>query len=537
MTSLVVACPLCSAPLAIPREIAGQAITCPVCSNPIRLPALPDEPAPAAIPAVVAKAPVQHGRRSTRPAGLPLAVLGMWAAILGLVAVAVVMLWRERAAQIAQMHATHQAPPVRAPQVGKRSAQKPTVTTKTPVEATPSQASVPKTPSKPPPTAAPREPGVSPKKQSTPNAAPPPATALAPPSQPPSNVWELPPLAAFSPYVLESFPQDSPATIELSLTSSAADLPAGSAIEIQPQAESGSWTVAYAPDSAPTAGRVALATLSHEGRDLQFTWLQPFANAELRRQLANCQLMLCQGEITRLIQLRARNVQNRLLLDLSDDRQTVEFALPDLPKLANLRLQVHSLSGFPGGTSIRGGIKSLAIGKSAVIEFAETPGAEIELRFFKPSGSDNVVLRAEPVFMENRARESELSLKNLDEAQKRIKKARDRDTENLQKAQTNRDAARRTVDQLRAKPPMNAVERQIYGPAMRAALDRLEDQEGRLRTLTAQIARADARLQAVPKLRSFIQSIHNRAAISYRLVAECGERDLVLVDATEPPPR
>src|SRR5688572_18668037 len=100
MSTFVVACPLCSAPLAVPRESAGQAITCPVCQNPIRLPALPDELTLPAIPAVVPKTIPPRGRKSTSPAGLPLGVIGIWGAILALVAIAAVMVWRERAAQL-----------------------------------------------------------------------------------------------------------------------------------------------------------------------------------------------------------------------------------------------------------------------------------------------------------------------------------------------------------------------------------------------------------------------------------------------------
>jgi hypothetical protein len=52
--------------------------------------------------------------------------------------------------------------------------------------------------------------------------------------------------------------------------------------------------------------------------------------------------------------------------------------------------------------------------------------------------------------------------------------------------------------------------------------------------LQKQIAESEARLGVVPKIRSFLESIHQKAQIKFVVTAESGDRDLVLIDATGP---
>ena len=198
-------------------------------------------------------------------------------------------------------------------------------------------------------------------------------------------------------------------------------------------------------------------------------------------------------------------------LDLSDDRQSLEFPLADLPKQANLRLEIQGLAGFPGGTSIRGDVKSLTVGKSAIVEFAEQPGAEIELRFFRPSAAGNLELRVEPVFKEKKVREFELSLKNLSEVATRVKRSLEEDRAKLKEAQANLVAVQRalsTITKNAPSPSATPIEKVTYGKALTAAVRRAESLEGTIRQTQERIMRSDERLKAVPKMQTFIQSIH-----------------------------
>ena len=49
--------------------------------------------------------------------------------------------------------------------------------------------------------------------------------------------------------------------------------------------------------------------------------------------------------------------------------------------------------------------------------------------------------------------------------------------------------------------------------------------------LQRQVAGLEARLSAVPKIRTFLESLHQKAVIEYVIYAECGEQDIVLLQA------
>jgi hypothetical protein len=535
MSSLVVACPLCAAPLAVPDSMAGEAIACPVCQGQIRLPDAPaknaaaEPSAPGDIPAVVTTTTSHRPRVPARSTGLPLGIILAWLATLGLVVLAGVMIWRERAARLTRASAVA-ARPV-AP-IGTEVKPEPQVKYK---EVPPPQTPPDKPAEEKPPPAAPQPPEVkpAPKPKPAPPQVRPTPVAPAVASQ---DVWPLPPLIASSPAVLETLAADPSESCELTLRSTAANLPAKAAIFAEAEGSS-AWTVWYVADLDAPEGKVPLATIRRAGRELTLAWMQPFADAGIRRQLVNCQVQWRDAASTRFIQFREKLSQSRLALDLTDDRQTLEFPLSDLPKPDHLRLEIRELARFPGGTTIRGDVKTLAVGKLAIVEFAEMPGAEIELWLLRQSASGNLVLRVEPVFKEKKIHEYALSLKNLSEVETKVKHSRDEDREKLSQAQANLQVARRNLATIEANPPPSEstpLQRNLYARARGTALSRIAEQDGKIRQLQEQIQRADARLQAVPKLRAFIQSSHGKASISYTLVAECGERDLVLVDGTRP---
>ena len=84
--------------------------------------------------------------------------------------------------------------------------------------------------------------------------------------------------------------------------------------------------------------------------------------------------------------------------------------IADPPKLDLLRLEITELDGFEGSPNVV--VKSLPLGKQTKIEFAEPPGAEIEVRFQKlPTG--NLAVRLEPLFREGESKEFDLTLPRL----------------------------------------------------------------------------------------------------------------------------
>jgi hypothetical protein len=55
-----------------------------------------------------------------------------------------------------------------------------------------------------------------------------------------------------------------------------------------------------------------------------------------------------------------------------------------------------------------------------------------------------------------------------------------------------------------------------------------------VKQLARRIPENEARLKAVPKMKRFLESLHQQCELRYALVAECGEHDLVLADGTQP---
>ena len=538
--STVIACPTCRTPLAAPPEMAGQTVACPRCQQMILLagPSKPVYPTMPAAPAAGPPArPAAAARSAPRAKPFPWPAVVSWAAMLACLIVPAVILWRLRAAHLANPPAAvaknrAESPPP--PPSSVRAAGVVTAPAATPLQPPPLTPRAPIGKSLPTQTALPHAPPAA-RVQPSPTApaAPSQATAPAPPHPAETlatlgEAWQLPALISTANEAMGKLAGPPTEPLMLALRSPAADLPPEAAIYAQAAGEPGVWSVLYVEDVSAPANPTPLATIRLEGEQLGFAWTSATENAELRRQVANCQLLVRCGPSVRLIQLRVPLAQAACKLDLSQDVQKLEFQLPDLPKTELVRLELTGLDDFPGGAQAKS--DSLAIGQETLIEFSEPAGAQIEIRFRQLTGGQ-LTVQLEPVFKENGSRTFDMTLPRLDAMEEGTTKALRADERDLPIQQNRLKAQQAALRKLQGAKPSNP----LLLPAWRGSI---QSQEGdikrtanRIVSLQKQIVAGQARLAAVPPIRSFLLSLHQRAAIRMRVVAECDDGQIVLVRA------
>jgi hypothetical protein len=341
------------------------------------------------------------------------------------------------------------------------------------------------------------------------------------------DAWRLPALISTTVEPLSSLTAEPTEPLNVSLSSTAAALGEQAALFVE-RGESGLWTVYYVADLQKPEVKTALGTLRFAGRQFSFAW-KSLELPELRRQVANCRLIVHHSSEQKAVQLRAVQQEGALKLDLEKAVQVRELTIADLPKLDLLRLEITELDGFEGSPNVV--VKSLPLGKQTMIEFTEPPGAEIEVRFQKlPTG--NLAVRLEPLFREGESKEFDLTLPRLKTMEEGVTRAL-RTAERELPAEKRELAAKETaLRRLRNSQPSNPLEIPAWKQAMNGMASDVDRTTRKVARLTSDIPVHKARLAAVPKIREFLTKMHQSATIRLRIVAECGEHDLVLIDAT-----
>lgn len=342
------------------------------------------------------------------------------------------------------------------------------------------------------------------------------------------DVWKLPSLVSAAEETLGSLASVPAEPITIAIRSMAATLPAQAAYYAEPAADNQSWQFQYLASIESSAERTPLGTLRLAGTIFKFAWL-PAADPALRRQLANCLLHVKCGEHARYVQVRPPYPRGPCVLDLATDKQTVEFELFDLPKAELMQLEVGELEGFPEGTTISD--NTIEIGKESKIKFTKPVGAEIGLKLFKPK-EGNLSLRLEPVFKENAATQFDLTLTRLDALAKNVNDRLAEAKRDLPAAERSHKSLVSQLNSLASRKPANIQQMAAYEQQATSLRSQIKRAASRIKHLQDEIPECEVRLAAVPEMRKFLESLHERAAIRYRLVADCGETDLVLVDGT-----
>jgi prefoldin subunit 5 len=255
----------------------------------------------------------------------------------------------------------------------------------------------------------------------------------------------------------------------------------------------------------------------------------------VRRQLANCLLEVKMGPESRVVQLRDPIRDPALLLNLEVDKQTREFELSDPPPQQKLQLRVTQLQNFAKQAKLCGQTDTATFTKPAVIEFEQLRGAEIEVRLFRNSTTGKLEVRSEPVFRERGEREFELTRKRLDALERSVQATLGKLQAESSSLQSGVASLRRNLQTLNANPPSNFYEAKKRTEQVREINASIAKSLGRIDDLQRQMPRLQARLAAVPQVREFIDSLHERAAIHFVVAAPCGNHQLILIDAQQPP--
>ena len=93
-------------------------------------------------------------------------------------------------------------------------------------------------------------------------------------------------------------------------------------------------------------------------------------------------------------------------------------------------------------------------------------------------------------------------------------------------------AKQKAYKNLYASQPSNPLQVPAWKQACNELAADIDRTSRKVARLTNDIPVHKARLDAVPKMRDFLAKMHQAATIRLRIVAECGEHDIVLVSAT-----
>jgi hypothetical protein len=345
----------------------------------------------------------------------------------------------------------------------------------------------------------------------------------------------IPPLISSEPAPLMKLAREPTEPLQVTVHSSAANLPANSSIVAEADPQGRGWILYFLNDAAAETGKITLAIIRREGLELSFAWTVPHTDSELRRQVANCIVEFADSKDSRLVQLREPVTLEPLVLDLEKDTQAIDIDVPDPPPASKLVFRIHELKGFARGGKLRGGATTFPITRPAIIEFDEVRGAEVELRLLRMATSGKFTLRVEPVFREGSNKEFDLTLPRLDKFKDALEASLAKAQAEIPVLQKNLSAAKTTLRNLQGRQSSNIQEEAVRRPQIVAAAALVDRTSQRIARLQKQAAESQARLAAVPEMRSFIQSLHKNATVKFAICADLGDKELLLVDAQSSP--
>ncbi len=319
-------------------------------------------------------------------------------------------------------------------------------------------------------------------------------------------------------------------SLEISLNAVAANIPAQAALLIEPDADGGArWKCSYMHDLNAAQDKRLLGELKHAGGELSFQWHSPIEDAEARKELANCLLRLTCGSISKTAFLRVPQEVPRLGMDLERDLAVHTLPALDPPKEESLRLEIVELIGFPGSASVRDAKQLLKLKERATIEFAQLPGAEIQLEFRRHPTSGNLEVVLRPEFRENAVEKFTMTLPRLVELKTDLEKLIPEHEATLVSLGND---ARAIDDELRRLGPRPGGPAFVAWQSKRTRLESaLSSCKSKASKLQRRLPELKARLAVAPKLEQFLRNMHEHASLKVKLLAECGEARLVVLDA------
>ncbi len=376
----------------------------------------------------------------------------------------------------------------------------------------------------PPPPATPSPPAATP---AIAEPAPPVAAAVATPIAPVARaagplVARLPVLISSEPAPLLPLSADLAGPLEIAIHSGAADIPAKSSIVAERATSQQEWTVTHIHEAESAATKEPLGIILRDPTQLVFAWKTPLADAPARRQLANCLLEIRHGSEPKFAQLRDVAKSQPLVLDFHRTSQTVEIDVDDLPAYGKIVLKIHDLSNFARGGKLRGDTRTFALGKTAFIDFGEMPGAEVKLRFVRAPTGGGLILRSDPLFQEKSGRDFELTFSSLEKQRAEVERL----VANMQTELVNLKSRLATArSSLRNLPPTATRQQIVAAVSLTASL------EQQIAPIERTLPAYQAKLDAVPSVKAFMDFLHERATIQFSVCAIAGDKEILLAES------
>jgi len=336
---------------------------------------------------------------------------------------------------------------------------------------------------------------------------------------------ELPELASTAAQVITPHTVAQIESLRLRLISTAADIAEQAAIfTMRLPSDPLVWEVSYTADlQAEQPQVVPLGSLLVSPESISFQWREPLSDAELRRQLKNCVLVLEAENASAHVVLRKPISSQIVKLDLDREKQLQEFQITDLPAKGKIFAEVRG-EGFPVDSSGGAIAKTLSVGPDEEFLFDRLPGAELGLRVSADSSGLNLTVA--PRFREKGSL-IPLSRPKLESTKKAMETTISRTKieleEESQKIAGYQNAIRNLPNAPAGSPA--AVARGIQLSKLERDIKRAAN---RISTLQRQLPAMEARLKAVPEVEKLIDQLDGKE-LTIEIYADCGEYRLPLV--------
>lgn len=317
------------------------------------------------------------------------------------------------------------------------------------------------------------------------------------------------------------------------LHSEIATLPANSKLQIQSQPEGNVWAIELVNDASNAGGKLLVGQIRRNGSELTFAWSAPPADIEVRQQLSNCLLEMTVGTEFRTVQLREPVVAGAFVIELDREKpKAVEFDLVNTPPTSKLFIKVKQLTDFPAGAKLRGTTDTFAFTRPAVVEFTEMKGPELELGYLRLEKTGSIKVQLNPKYVEAANRKFGLTIPSLQELYDAQQKVAQESKNTLNSAQSNLQTAQSRLQQLLTNRPSSFQAQGEWMRNVNNARQVVERLSKTIQNANENLAEANGRLEAVPKVRTFVESLHEKAKVQFVIFAKAGAHELLLVDGT-----
>lgn len=292
------------------------------------------------------------------------------------------------------------------------------------------------------------------------------------------------------------------------------------------------WNILYR--WTPKAGQPAQDTLARfryqpNSQELQFQWVRadPIAAPALENTFIHLKAAVV--EIRYL--LRQPTTSPALKLDFQQERQGMQIDVGPQPADSLLWFEVTSLTTLPLAARVRKEDHRVPVGRELVIELEEMPGAEFALKLTRLTAS-KVSLSLEPRFRENQTRRFDMSLPQLDKAERNITDAQREARAKLSQYESTLSAAQRRVDELRGRTPRNAAEAQLTARELASLTAVIKENTRRAKMAKEQAEEAEARLTNAPRIRTLLRRLQG-SVIPFQISTAQGDDSFVLVHGSQ----